>query len=278
MTLAACIAAGLATPLGPRTWRYLAIELSNPYNHRYIGEWRPVRLAAPGTDGWALLVLAGLALLAWWLAELRGDEVHGLRPWQWLASCLPVFALAFLSHRQIPIAALWCGPVVATLAAAALAPVARTAEDTADRVEARRWPAAGRVSARLAADPAAVRGIWRLATLAAFIPAIGVAVTVLLDPTPRIRIAEGSFGPERPVGAVAFMRGNGLTGNLYLPLWWGSYATWELYPGVRVSMDGRNDTAYPVELVGENLLFYAEGLDPAAPLRYDTDFLLVPAR
>jgi hypothetical protein len=76
------------------------------------------------------------------------------------------------------------------------------------------------------------------------------------------------------------MRQERLSGNLYNPLWWGSYITWQLYPGVLVSMDGRNISAFPDNVVVENLKFYSEGtrsVDLETPLRYDTDFLLVPS-
>ena len=52
----------------------------------------------------------------------------------------------------------------------------------------------------------------------------------------------------RPDRAVAFLKLNGLKGDVYTPLWWGSYLTWELYEevpdraNVRVSIDGRNVT------------------------------------
>jgi hypothetical protein len=77
---------------------------------------------------------------------------------------------------------------------------------------------------------------------------------------------------------VAFLRGAGAGGRVYNPLWWGSYLTWELYPEVRVSMDGRNVTLFSGEMVGENLTFYlAEEADPGTPLAHGPDFLLVPA-
>jgi hypothetical protein len=44
-------------------------------------------------------------------------------------------------------------------------------------------------------------------------------------------------------------------------------------------MDGRNVTLYPDEMVAENLEFYSNDLDAAdvsAPLRHDTDLLLIP--
>ena len=73
------------------------------------------------------------------------------------------------------------------------------------------------------------------------------------------------------------MRVNGLRGNVYTPLWWGSYLTWELYPEVRVALDGRNVTLFAPETVTANFHFYAdERPDRETPWRYATDFLLVP--
>ena len=76
---------------------------------------------------------------------------------------------------------------------------------------------------------------------------------------------------------MSFLRENHVEGNLFNPLWWGSYITWELYPRVRVSMDGRNISLFPDEMVVENLKFYTSGADLDAPFRHDTDLLLVPA-
>jgi hypothetical protein len=65
---------------------------------------------------------------------------------------------------------------------------------------------------------------------------------------------------------------------VYVPLPWGSYVTWHLYPAVRVSMDGRNISLYPRDMVRESLEFYLlNNSELDTPLRYDTDFLLIPS-
>jgi hypothetical protein len=79
---------------------------------------------------------------------------------------------------------------------------------------------------------------------------------------------------------MAFLRDSGFQGNIYNPLWWGGYLTWQLYPHVRVSMDGRNISLYSDAMVVENLKFYTDAsgvADVDTPLRYRTDLLLVPA-
>ena len=68
-------------------------------------------------------------------------------------------------------------------------------------------------------------------------------------------------------------------GNLYNPLPWGAYITWKLYPSIHVAMDGRNVSLFSDRMVLENLKFYADAageVDLDAPLRYATDFLIVP--
>lgn len=49
--------------------------------------------------------------------------------------------------------------------------------------------------------------------------------------------------PERE--AVAFLRSNRLHGKLLTWFDYGEYAIWHLAPKLRVSLDGRRETAYP---------------------------------
>jgi len=48
-----------------------------------------------------------------------------------------------------------------------------------------------------------------------------------------------------PVGAIEFIKQNNLSGNLFVPYRWGSYAMWKLYPQCLVSVDGRYEEVYP---------------------------------
>jgi hypothetical protein len=78
------------------------------------------------------------------------------------------------------------------------------------------------------------------------------------------------------VRAVALIKQSGATGNLAVDFDWGEYALYELGPAVKVSVDGRRETAYSSEIYEENLAFkYGEG-DWAALLRkHDTHMALV---
>ena len=57
---------------------------------------------------------------------------------------------------------------------------------------------------------------------------------------------------EYPTQAADFLRRNGARGNLAVPFDWGEYFIWHLYPGVRVSVDGRYTTAYPLKVIDDN--------------------------
>jgi hypothetical protein len=114
----------------------------------------------------------------------------------------------------------------------------------------------------------------------AVVPAFLTLAVVYAQPEPVIRTGGAVLGPRHPCSAMTFLREHGIVANVYTPLWWGSYLTWHLYPRVHVSMDGRNVTLYPDEMVEQNLKFYSS--DPAVanlddPLEHDTDVLVVPA-
>jgi hypothetical protein len=110
------------------------------------------------------------------------------------------------------------------------------------------------------------------------VPALLTFRFIAADPAPAVSTAGPVLGKHAPYGAVAFLREGGRGGRVYNPLWWGSYLTWELYPDVHVSMDGRHVTLFSREAVGENLSFFlSEEADPGTPLAGWPDFLLVPA-
>ncbi len=248
LTLAACGAASLLNPLGWRLWPYLAAELSCDVNRRFIEEWQPLS-AAHGWTAVTFLALLGLLLAAGLLAGNR--PLAGLRPWQWLLSCLPLAVMACRSVRHVPICTLWVAPVLALLAQAAH-------EARAGR---RWWQWAGTTVMALAA-----------------VPALLTFRFIAADPAPAVSTAGPVLGAHAPYGAAEFLRQHGPAGRVYNPLWWGSYLTWELYPDVLVSADGRNVTLFSSDQVAENLNFYlSEDADAGAPLRGRPDFLLVPA-
>lgn len=101
---------------------------------------------------------------------------------------------------------------------------------------------------------------------------------VLQDPRPGIIIDGPALGNKHPHGVMVFLKKHKLTGDLFTPLWWGSYFTWELYPYIKVSMDGRNVTLFDPKDVTDNLVFYHEAdADLGIPLRSYARYVVVPA-
>ena len=47
-----------------------------------------------------------------------------------------------------------------------------------------------------------------------------------------------------PARAVAFLKASGVQGNIAVPFDWGEYVLWHVGPSVKVSIDGRRETAY----------------------------------
>jgi hypothetical protein len=253
IALLASILVTFVNPQGLRLWLYVLTEVLHGTNRRYIDEWRPTLHVGDYWTAVALILLtAGLAIVGW-LAHRHLSSVGGLRPWQWVLSCVPFTLMAYWSVRHVPIAIIWIAPVVAILAS--------------------------NLKARLSGRHL-LQSCWPFVAAVACLPAILTLCIACVQPWPRIEVSGDTLGSKHPCAAVAFMRQNHLNGNLYNPLWWGSYITWQLYPGVLVSMDGRNISAFPDNMVVENLKFYSDSasrVDLEAPLRYDTDFLLVPS-
>lgn len=251
-SLGACTLVTFINPLGPTLWGYVLTELLHGSNRRYIAEWRPPSVS---NDPWSLIVLTLLTatVVVIGLMAHRQHVFAGPRAAYWAISCVPLLAMSYLSVRHVPLAAIWAGPVITLLAS-------RLNDELPSLVTFRR--------------------VWFLLRGFALLPICLTFAVVYAEPAPVVRAAGAVLGATHPCGAVNFLRQNHVEGNVYNPLWWGSYITWELYPQVRVSMDGRNISLFPDEMVVENLKFYSQDIREAdldAPLRYDTDLLLVPS-
>ncbi len=255
LVLLGCFAGSLLNPLGWRLWPYLATEFGHKENGIYLEEWKPVSLQEQPWTALLLGLLLGVLLLLALLAQLKTNRVAGLAPWQWLLSCLPLTAMALLSQRHIPILTIWVTPVLGLLAQS----VATSWEGRA--VWERGW--------------LTVCGLVLIATVL-------FDRAVLTDPRPRISTA-GALGKNDPQGVLTALRQSQAHGNLYTPLWWGSYFTSELYPEthLKVSMDGRNVTLFAPGDVTDNLKFYMDqDADLDIPFKKNPllpDYLVVPA-
>lgn len=250
LTFAACTAMSLLNPWGPRLWVYVLSELSHSTNRRYIAEWQPLSWHRDPWSTVALTFLVVTLVVVAWAAQRDRQRPAGVPAWLWALSCGPLIVMAYGSVRHVPLATIWLAPVIALLASAA----------------------------NLASLTSAFRPVWLAFAACALVPVLLTARIVSANPWPRIAVGGMLLGSRDPCRVVTFIRENHLSGNLFNPLWWGSYLTWNAYPAIRVSMDGRNITLFPDAMVAENLHFYSREAgreDLEAPLRYQTDFLLL---
>ena len=95
---------------------------------------------------------------------------------------------------------------------------------------------------------------------------------------PTTTADEARGRPVYPVGAVEYLKSTNFAGNLFTPFVPGGYCLYQLYPAVKVSLDGRYEVAYQPGLLEENVDFYAARGNWRATLsKYPTDLVLVPA-
>jgi len=98
-------------------------------------------------------------------------------------------------------------------------------------------------------------------TLLAGLTLANLAVFALRNPV-SLQLVEKPASPEDddtffyPVGAVKFIREQGLAGKILTLFHWGEYLIWELYPRCLVAFDGRYETVYPPEIEDKFFKFY----------------------
>ncbi len=82
-----------------------------------------------------------------------------------------------------------------------------------------------------------------------------------------------------PTGAVEYLKQHDFRGNLLTPFHVGSYVSWEMFPRVKVSFDGRYEVAYQEQVMPEHNAFFGGEEEWWSMLeRYPTDAVLVHAQ
>jgi hypothetical protein len=78
------------------------------------------------------------------------------------------------------------------------------------------------------------------------------------------------------VRAIGLLRASGISGNLAIDFDWGLYAMYHLAPAIKISMDGRRETAYDDRVYHQNLDFkFGQGDWEALLREHDTHLALV---
>lgn len=221
ITLLVMVALVAVNPYGLRFYPYLwqALTLDRPL----ITEWRPVWHVEP-----IILYMYGFSVLVvlYAAAKLGPRRLPGL-------AIVLLTAYAALRHqRHLPIyAVVWACYVPAYIRQTRLGEMLDTAWDTRRRA----WIG-----------------------VAALVGVVGFASTLYHRPWHLHVPVTPNDHPVvvYPAGAVDYLRRVQFQGNLLTPFTVGAFVTWNLYPDVRVSIDGRYEVAYPPALLAEHQTLY----------------------
>jgi hypothetical protein len=206
------LALSLLNPYGIDYWRYLVSAILHPRPR--IAEWQPLPL-------WELDFYLGFRLLCLivTVSLILGWHRVPSKSWSGLAMLIITAFLGWRSQRHAPffsIAALaFAGPFLQ-------AACGRCLDSFPRRFHTKLHPAA---------------------LIALVYAAIAVFVAWRFVPTASWEIL-APIGHD-PVREADILSRAQLRGNLAVPFGWGSYASWRLYPNIKVSHDGRYEAAYP---------------------------------
>ncbi len=122
------------------------------------------------------------------------------------------------------------------------------------------WPVCLQVNVDYLKSRPALKRMWGMANLRIALLAFLASLTVLnlaafvQDKPLSVQLPQQP-SPQKdanplfyPVGAVAYILQQGLSGKIVTVFGWGEYLMWELYPRCLVGYDGRYETVYPPEV------------------------------
>jgi hypothetical protein len=245
----------LINPYGFALWRYLVEASLMP--RPFIPEWHPISLSGPMQSIGGLQVhfltgyflLVGMAMVAVFRSYVRKEKVD----WTRVVVVAALFLLSVRHQRHV---------VFFVLAAATL---------LYDPIVGLLDPVRGMLGKALPEKSAKIRGALRIG-LGYLLPAIVLAAII-----PRLSHRMIIDYRRFPVGALEFVKQNGLSGNLATAFDWGSYASWKLHPQCKVMLDGRYEEVFTNE-ISEFAMRFAVGqgnwwevLD-----RFPTDIVVLP--
>ncbi len=212
-TTLASLAVTFLNPYGVDFWRYLIPALLKP--RPYITEWQPLAFwPMDNYAGFRIIFLVALIAVPLGWKYLAKDKT-----WAGLAVMVVTALAAWHSRRHTPFfgvaALMFLGPYVAAA-----------------------WQ---RCTRKPVNDAASDKWLTASAFLIHGALAIFIAIRFLPGASLQVLAPVGTF----PVREVDVLKQANATGNLVVPFEWGSYASWRLYPQVKVSMDGRYETTYP---------------------------------
>jgi hypothetical protein len=227
-------------PYGFRLLAFLRHSLSQT---RQITEWAPVSL----WDGTEIHLKLMAALLCFTLAAGRRRALT----WE-SAAAVALMVAAFRQQRHMPFFAIAAAPHLVHH----LSGMVGAAVERFPRLKL------GKGARRLTTAAVVLLAVWQFTV--GSIPYRHGGFRIVVDPS------------RYPVGGVRFLSDNRVSGDILVPFDWGEYVIWWLYPGCRVSVDGRFRTVYPESVLQDHLIHRD---DPEGWLRlmekYPADILLM---
>jgi hypothetical protein len=218
----------LINPYGVTYWEYMARAVTMP--RPYITEWVSVfRAYQTGLTNFAmiiyLVVLVSAGLLGMWQSG-----------WREVTASLALAVTLYLGLKHIRhLVFLW-------ILAAAYLPVLYNVNVKFFQSRpglTKLWHLKGTKIVFLA-----FLAILSLSNLFTFIDRNPFSLQLPGQPASQ----EDIYGMFYPVGAVNFVKKQGLSGKILTNFKWGEYLIWELYPQSLVAFDGRYETVYPQEV------------------------------
>ena len=237
LLVAASMASALATLCNPYGWRMLGFLLETV---------RPNR-----TDilEWQPLTKLPLIVVALWLVPTA-----------------IAIASAWRGRRRIPISSL---AIVAVLAIASFR-VVRIVSFYAVAVGFLVAPYVWSNLTVIQAQPRRTLREWQFAVLACL-----SIIAVSVGAFGRRIVMDGSWLPEPE--AAAYVSSHRLRGNMFTWFDYGEYAIWHFWPAIRVSIDGRRETAFSEELRAAHFRIYADAPGAIEELRrLNPDYVWLP--
>lgn len=243
LMMLACPAVTIVNPYGLNFWRYLIPALLN--RRPEIAEWQPLPIF--GTDVFVafrlLFVLVAIVLVLSW----RRTEK---KTWPGLVMVLVTALITWRSRRH--------GPFFGVATLAFIGPFVEVS-----------------YAQLLAFFPRLLTRIRPAFAVAIFYCLLAIYAAAYFLP-------ESSFQVLSPVGLypvreVDILSRGRAEGNLAVPFRLGSYATWRLYPRIKVSIDGRYECTYPESTFRLNEDFFTKsGTNWDRLIRdYDVDYVIL---
>ena len=232
----------LINPFGISLWHFVINEVLNPVSGVNITEWQRFSFAPRELPFFGVCV-------ATWIAYLTSKRPNRLFH---TAMLLGATVLGFMAVRNTPLFVVLALPVMAA-----------HFDGVLDRVTQFSSP-----------NGRDVNFIWVSATSGFFTVMAVLFFLMGIPESWRIDVQKDPL----PFQSVNYLTANKMTGNLWVPLHWGGYVLFHLYPQVRVSIDGRWTMVYDRRVMQDNMDFAYHGQGgkwKTILARYKADYALV---